>query len=99
MDVDYTVFLHVRNEQGKTLAQRDNQPLDGLYPTSQWQPGEPVTQPLDVDLPRDLAAGSYSLHVGLYRLDTMARLPLENDPSGENAYVLDETIMVVSGEQ
>jgi 4-amino-4-deoxy-L-arabinose transferase-like glycosyltransferase len=99
IDVDYTVFLHVRDEQGKTLAQRDNQPLDGLYPTSQWQPGESVTQPLDVKLPRGLPPGSYSLHVGLYRLDTMARLPLEDDPSGENAYVLDETIMIAPGEQ
>jgi len=97
--VDYTVFLHLRDEQGKTLAQRDGQPLDGLYPTSQWQPGERVAQPLDVDVPRDLASGSYTLHVGLYRLDTMARLPLEDDPSGENAYVLDETIIVVPGEQ
>jgi len=99
ISADYTVFLHLRNEQGKIIAQRDGQPLDGLYPTSQWQPGEPVTQPLDVDLPRDLAPGSYSLHVGLYRLDTMVRLPLEDDPSGENAYVLDEPIIVVPGEQ
>jgi 4-amino-4-deoxy-L-arabinose transferase-like glycosyltransferase len=99
IDVDYTVFLHVRNEQGETLAQRDIQPLDGLYPTSQWQPGEAIAQSLDVDLPNDLATGPYSLYVGLYRLDTMERLLLEDDPSGENAYVLDDTIMVVSGDQ
>jgi hypothetical protein len=99
IDVDYTVFLHVRDERGETLAQSDRQPLDGHYPTSQWQPGETIAQPLDVDLPRGLATGSYSLYVGLYQLDTMARLPLEDDQSGENAYVLDETIIVVSGEQ
>jgi 4-amino-4-deoxy-L-arabinose transferase-like glycosyltransferase len=99
IDVDYTVFLHMRDEQGETLAQSDGQPLDGHYPTSQWQPGETVAQPLGVNLPRDMATGSYSLYVGLYRLDTMARLPLEDDPSGENAYVLDESIIVVSGEQ
>jgi 4-amino-4-deoxy-L-arabinose transferase-like glycosyltransferase len=99
IDVDYTTFLHMRDEQGETLAQSDGQPLDGHYPTSQWQPGETIVQPLDVDLPRGLATGSYSLYVGLYQLDTMARLPLENDQSGENAYFLDETIIVVSGEQ
>jgi 4-amino-4-deoxy-L-arabinose transferase-like glycosyltransferase len=98
-DVDYTVFLHVRNEHGETLAQRDSQPLDGLYPTSQWQPGETIAQSLDVNLPNDLATGPYSLYVGLYRLDTMARLPLKSDASGENAYVLDDTIIVVSGDQ
>jgi hypothetical protein len=98
MDVDYTIFLHVRDAQGKTLAQHDGQPFDGLYPTSQWQPGETVAQPLDVDLPPDLADGPYFLYVGLYRLDTMARLPLEDDSSGENALILDENILVVSGE-
>jgi len=99
VDVDYTVFLHVRDGQGKTLAQRDNQPFDGLYPTSQWQPGESIAQPLVVELPGDLAPGSYSLYVGLYRLDTLARVSLEDDASGENAYVLDEPIIIVSGEQ
>ncbi|MEJ2560649.1 MAG: hypothetical protein P8186_31390, partial [Anaerolineae bacterium] len=98
VDADYTIFVHVRNAQGTTVAQRDSQPFDGLYPTSQWQLGETVAQPLEVDLPFDLAAGSYSLYIGLYRLDTMTRLTLENDASGENALTLDEAIMVDSGE-
>jgi 4-amino-4-deoxy-L-arabinose transferase-like glycosyltransferase len=98
MDVDYTVFLHLRNSQGETVAQRDSQPLDGLYPTSQWQVGEEITQPLDVDLPLDLTPGPYALHMGLYRLDTMARLSLGNEENGEDALILDESILVVSGE-
>jgi hypothetical protein len=89
--------VHVRDDQGMTVAQKDGQPFDGLYPTSQWQLGETVAQPSEIDLPLDLAAGSYSLYVGLYRLDTMTRLPVANDLSGENALILDETIMVVSG--
>jgi 4-amino-4-deoxy-L-arabinose transferase-like glycosyltransferase len=97
VDADYTVFVHVRDDQGMTVAQKDGQPFDGLYPTSQWQLGETVAQPSEIDLPLDLAAGSYSLYVGLYRLDTMTRLPVANDLSGENALILDETIMVVSG--
>jgi 4-amino-4-deoxy-L-arabinose transferase-like glycosyltransferase len=99
MDVDYTVFFHIRDEQGGTVAQSDGQPLDGNYPTSRWRPGETIAQPLDVDLPPGLATGTYSLYVGLYQLDTMARLPLEGDQSGENAYVLDKTIIVVPREQ
>jgi hypothetical protein len=98
VDVDYTVFLHVRNEQGVTVAQRDSQPYDGLYPTSRWRLGETVPQSLDVELPLDLAAGAYSVYVGLYRLDTMTRLSLENDSSGENAFILGETIQVASDE-
>jgi len=98
MDVDYTVFIHLRDEQGATRAQRDAQPFDGLYPTSQWQPGETIAQPLEVDVPPDLTAGPYSLYIGLYRLDTMSRLTLEADSSGENAVILDKSILVVSGE-
>jgi hypothetical protein len=98
MDVDYTVFVHLRDAQGETRAQGDAQPFDGLYPTSQWQPGETVAQPVEVDLPPDLTAGPYSLYIGLYRLDTMARLALEADSSGENAVILDKSILIVSGE-
>ncbi|UCC89146.1 MAG: glycosyltransferase family 39 protein [Anaerolineales bacterium] len=95
---DYTVFLHLRDERGVTVAQQDSQPFDGLYPTSQWRPGETIAQPLTVDLPPDLPFGAYSLHVGLYRLDTMTRLSIDQDASGENAFTLDQTILVVSGE-
>ncbi len=98
VDADYTIFVHVRNAQGTTVAQKDSQPFDGLYPTSQWQLGETVAQPLEVDLPFDLAAGSYSLYIGLYRLDTMTRLTLENDSSGENALILYEAVMVEPSE-
>jgi 4-amino-4-deoxy-L-arabinose transferase-like glycosyltransferase len=99
VDADYTIFVHVRNAQGTTVAQKDSQPFDGLYPTSQWQLGETVAQPLEVDLPFDLAAGPYSLYIGLYRLDTMTRLTLENDSSGENALILYEAIMVEPSER
>jgi 4-amino-4-deoxy-L-arabinose transferase-like glycosyltransferase len=94
VDADYTVFLHLRDAEGETRAQRDAQPFDGLYPTSQWQAGETVIQPLDLELPADLPAGSYSLYLGLYRLDTMTRLPLENDTSGENALRLNQSLRI-----
>lgn len=87
---DYTIFLHLRNAEGVTMAQRDRQPLDGAYPTSQWQPGETVIDSITLPLPEDLPAGNYRLVTGLYRLDTLARLPVINDTSGENAVVLGE---------
>ena len=99
IDRDYTVFLHVRNENGENVSQRDGQPFDGLYPTSRWHPGETVALPFDVDLPLDLSAGSYYLSVGFYRLDTMTRLPLEDDSTEDDAFIVDDTILVVSGDQ
>jgi hypothetical protein len=98
VDADYTAFVHLRDEQGATVAQRDSQPFGGMYPTSQWQLEEIVAQPVAVDLPPDLDVGNYSLYVGLYKLDTMTRLSLDNDMSGEDAVILDETMLVVSGD-
>jgi len=37
---DYTVFLHLRNRAGATVAQQDGLSLAGAYPTSRWRPGE-----------------------------------------------------------
>jgi 4-amino-4-deoxy-L-arabinose transferase-like glycosyltransferase len=96
VDADYSVFVHLRNAEGVTVAQRDTQPLDGLYPTSQWQLGETVAQPLEFGLPDDLAAGAYAVYVGLYRLDTLTRLPVTGDTSGENAIILDTAIHVAA---
>jgi hypothetical protein len=90
LPADYTVFLHLRDQDGDTVAQRDRQPLDGAYPTTHWQPGETVIDPIPLTLPEDLPAGTYTLFVGLYQLDTGERLLVANDISGENAIVLGE---------
>jgi hypothetical protein len=87
---DYTVFLHLRNADGQTVAQKDALSLDGAYPTSRWQPGETVIDPFSLPLPPDLPPGRYTLWAGLYRLDTLERLPVANDTSGENAVRLGE---------
>ncbi|MCL4303641.1 MAG: hypothetical protein KJ077_48595 [Anaerolineae bacterium] len=87
---DYTVFLHLRNSAGATVAQQDSLPLAGSYPTSRWQPGEVVIDPFTLSLPADLPPGQYTLWAGMYQLDTLARLPVANDTSGENAILLGE---------
>lgn len=86
--MDYTVFVHLRDAAGTTVAQHDGQPLGGDYPTSRWRPSEVVIDPHVVVLSTDLPAGEYTLWVGMYRLDTMERLPLRDDKSGENALLL-----------
>jgi hypothetical protein len=90
LSTDYTGFVHLRDETGATVAQRDGQPLDGAYPTSHWQPGEIVIDPITLTLPEELPSGQYSLFTGLYQLDTLARLPVIDDTTGENAIFLGE---------
>ena len=85
---DYTVFIHVKAAGGARVAQRDAQPLDGSYPTSQWRAGETVIDPQPVELPSGLAPGEYALWAGMYRLENLERLPVAGDWSGENAVQL-----------
>lgn len=90
---DYTNFLHLRNSEGVTVAQQDRQPLNGNYPTSHWRPGETVIDPIRLAIPENLPAGSYTLFTGLYQLKTLARLPVVNDTSGENAIPLEQVTL------
>ncbi len=41
---DYSVFIHLVDEDGLIIAQHDTMPGGGLFPTSQWSPGETRTE-------------------------------------------------------
>jgi hypothetical protein len=73
--VDYQVFVHLVGDRPEPAAQGDGPPLMGDYPTTMWAAGEVVIDPHLVALPADLSLGKYRLVVGMYNLQTMARLP------------------------
>jgi len=60
------------------VAQSDSPPVSGSYPTSCWEPEEVVTDLRHIALPASLSPGQYRLLAGLYRLETMERLPRED---------------------
>jgi len=72
---DYTVFVHLLNEEGHLVAQADGQPLGGRYLLSIWEPGESVPDRHLIQLPADVSSGSYRLQVGFYDWMTGVRLP------------------------
>lgn len=74
--VDYTAFVHVRNQADETVAQMDRLVTDNIYPTSLWSPGQIIPDTIEVMLPADLPTGEYTLWVGLYDLATGTRLPI-----------------------
>jgi hypothetical protein len=76
MDEAYKVFVHVLGPGGLPIAQQDNEPLNGTYPTTRWQQGERVSDPYAIALPADLAPGEYAVEVGLYRISDLTRLPV-----------------------
>ncbi len=86
LDVDYVVFVHLLDDQGRLIAQHDGPPRDGAYPTGWWLPGDltpdrhilsPV-QPLNLNCLNCDA----QLLVGMYDPATMTRLPAY-DGAGE----------------
>ncbi len=78
MEQDYTVFVHVFDEQGHLLGQDDSQPCDGRYPTSVWGKGRIFDEKHYVTIPRAVSPGRRQLRivVGMYLLETMERLPV-----------------------
>lgn len=74
-DRPYTVFLQLLNEAGEVLSGWDSQPLNGLYPTNLWSPGESISDTFFLPLPEDgLPSGTYRLVTGFYELNTGQRL-------------------------
>ncbi len=85
---DYTVFVHLRDGSNNTLVNGDHQPYNGHVPTSRWPVGQTVKETIRMDLPHNLPGGEYRIVVGLYSLDTLERLPVNDDVSGESAVVI-----------
>ncbi|MFQ5611701.1 MAG: ArnT family glycosyltransferase [Anaerolineae bacterium] len=108
LPVDYTVFVHLRTDcrasaqasptqaetcRPETVAQADHRPLGSIYPTTLWAVGETIRETSYLTPPPDLAPGVYQLWAGLYQLETLERLPVQNDRSGENAVLLGEVVV------
>jgi 4-amino-4-deoxy-L-arabinose transferase-like glycosyltransferase len=89
---DYTVFVHLRDAAGRNVAQADHLPLAPVYPPTLWPVGETIRERSVLTLPEGIATGTYDLWIGLYRLDTLERLPVVGGGS-EDSIRLREVIL------
>jgi hypothetical protein len=96
MRTRYTVFVHVLDAQGQLVAQSDQIPGQGAYPTTGWLPGEYLTDTHRIALPSELPSGGLSVQVGLYNVVTGQRLPVRIDQAlpPEAAIALPDALMV-----
>jgi hypothetical protein len=92
LDGDYTVFVHVRDRAGETLAGADTMPRDNAYPTTAW-PAGPVIDDRHL-VPLNLPAGEYRVALGMYDLASGQRLSVR-DSDGER--VADDAILLDLG--
>jgi hypothetical protein len=82
MAKDYKIFVHLVDPAGNILAQFDGQPQAGLYPTSQWIPGEIIGDTYPVVMPQLEAQKPYQVYIGFYDSETLERLPVVGDGAG-----------------
>ncbi len=75
-DKSWTVFVHLLNEQGDIVAQQDQVPGAGRFPTTGWLPEEYIIDPYTLHLPADGPPGEYRLEIGLYDPNDFSRLPV-----------------------
>jgi hypothetical protein len=98
IDKPYTVFVHLLDKDGKVVAQKDAQPLNGARPTTTWVANEFITDAYDLALKPDLAPGKYQIEIGWYdaKDPSFARLQVLDDngaPIGD--HVILKTIITV----
>jgi hypothetical protein len=68
----WKVFTHILDPNSRVVAQRDAEPGDTLRPTTMWQLGERIQDNYGIAVPPDLAAGDYTLEIGMYDGETRA---------------------------
>lgn len=81
-DFAYSVFVHLVDAQEHIVAQTDGSPVGGLSPMNTWREGQVIEDRYGFLLPADASPGPYVLRVGVYRWDTLTRLPVA-DRSGQ----------------
>jgi len=90
MDEDYTVFVHILDEEQRIWGQEDIGPVHGTYPTSQWKEGEIIEDIHSVQLSYEAPPGEYQIEFGFYLLSTMSRLRVLD----EEMTVVDDKVLI-----
>ncbi len=92
LDQNYTIFVHVLDQQGNLLNQADGVPYNGLYPLPHWLPGQLIEDTRSLDLKaQHLSNQPTALVIGIYNPDDGQRLgatDAQGQPLPHNAYLL-----------
>jgi hypothetical protein len=76
LDTNYTVFVHVVDQQGRQVAGIDSEPHQGNLHTSNLRANYFIPDGYIIPITQDIPTGEYKIMVGLYRGDAQNRLPV-----------------------
>jgi len=78
---NWKIFVHVDGSGSRIHG--DHDPVEGLYPPTNWNPGDIVRDVYTTDVKSDKASGRYTVWAGLYSGDTRAAVKV-GDKDNEN---------------
>ena len=85
IDEDYTIFVHVEDVEGRIERMNlDHKPANGLYPTTQWKPGDTVKDEFNLYLPSGAPSRALNVWMGFWEPRTDSRLQLKNPDAVRN---------------
>jgi hypothetical protein len=80
IDAYYSTYVKLLDAEGNAIAGWDGQPRDGEAPTFLWVPGETIEDTVTLLVPAGTPPGNYTVDVGMYRAEDLARcLTLDDD--------------------
>ena len=89
---DYQVSIQVVDSSGAIVLQKDNGPVAGRYPSSQWRIHTPIRDSRSIPIEAALADGQYRVFVTLYSMPDLVRLPVSPSDQSSNSQLLLKTI-------
>jgi hypothetical protein len=94
-DRDYSIFLHLSDAPDQPPAAQADQPMGGGFPTGVWRMGERFRDQMTLQIPDDLAPGTYDVLMGVYFWQTGERLPayVAEDATSDNRIRIGEIII------
>jgi len=102
IEMSYTVFVHLINEENQIWGQRDSVPGNGTLPTTGWVEGEVIADEYEFTVRPDAPPGEYLVEVGMYDAQTSRRLhvlstvegPVLGSQGPEDKILLNEAVVV-----
>jgi hypothetical protein len=95
---DWVVFVQLVDGQGRVIVEEHRQPRDGAFPTTQWNVGDWIEDQHRLQLPANLADGTYGVRVGLFDpSQNNQRADVRIDEARPLGDVLDLTSIMVAG--
>lgn len=89
-DMDYTIFAHLIDRDGRIISQKDGRPQNNQFNTEWWRAGDiiPDIRLIELDDITVLQQDGLALRIGLYTTDGGVRLPRTAAPIGEEDFAV-----------